>query len=511
MDPRLRSTVLLFIIILASACYVRVRKVEVDEVLDRMTAIRSPVKVHLLDGSVVVFPNGAFVTNDSVRGAGERFSVLQQSLGDVDAVALDSTLGITHFSNRTKVGQSVVLSLVGTAAAAGLGMAAAVAIFGSCPTFYTDSSGTAVLQAEGFSYSIARLFESRDHDALRGTPQHGVYTIEMRNEALETHYVNHLELLVYEHAPDARALPDGRGAVTVVRSLAPPLHARDRTGRDVQTALHTIDDVAYDTPDSRMRALRSDDLMDHIDLSFGVMQEDSVAIVMRLRNSLLTTVLFYDVMLADAGAEAIDWVAQDLEQIGAAADIGRWYVERMGLRVLVQQGDAYVEAGRIPDAGPIAWKDVALLIPARRGVALNVRLEFPADSWRIDQVALAHHAERVVPVAVAPARVRHGDNSVDARALAAIAEPDDAYLITEPGRHVFIDFDVAPAKSGRVQSFLLASQGYYNEWIRPDWIRAGGNTRFSANDVSLFNAMQRWQQQRAQLEQRFYTSRIATQ
>ena len=48
------------------------------------------------------------------------------------------------------------------------------------------------------------------------------------------------------------------------------------------------------------------------------------ALVLRARSSLLNTVLFYDVMLADAGPRALDWLGQDLERVSNAVELGRW-------------------------------------------------------------------------------------------------------------------------------------------------------------------------------------------
>src|SRR5678809_654746 len=88
--------------------------------------------------------------------------------------------------------------------APGVGLACALdpKCFGSCPTFYRDSAGTPVLEAEGFSYSIAPLFEARDVDRLRARPgSDGKLALEVRNEAFETHFLNHLELLEATAAP----------------------------------------------------------------------------------------------------------------------------------------------------------------------------------------------------------------------------------------------------------------------------------------------------------------------
>jgi hypothetical protein len=507
----IRLLAVLGAIVATGGCYVRMRTVEVREVTERATNVKSPVKVHMRDGSTIVFPFGATIDSNTVRGSGQHFDALQRGIGTVARVPLDSVLGITNYWNATAVPETILLSTIATAGGVALAGLAAVAVFGSCPTFYTDSGGVAQLEAEGFSYSIAPLFESRDLDALRGQPRHGVFTLEMRNEALETHYINQLELLVAEHEPGWRVLPDGRGRLTAISTLRPPRRARDRQGRNVLPALGQTDGVLFETSDKRLAQVHEHDLMDHIDLDFGVAEYDSAAIVLRLRNSLLTTVLFYDVMLASAGPAALDWLARDLEEVGNAAALGKWYVEQMGLRVSVRQEDGtYAEAGRIPDVGPIAFKDVAMVVPVRAGHPVNVRISFPADSWRIDRVALAGQPRTVTPRAVPVARVRQPNDSIDEGARRAIRSADEAYLITEPGRRVFVEFDVGAAAPQRSRSFILAAQGYYNEWLRPQWLQRATRERFQPSDRSLLRAMQLWRAQGGDLERKFYATKIPT-
>ena len=507
----LRLLVLFAVTVATGGCAIHVRKVEVRELTEPATTVKSPVKVHMRDGSTVVFPAGATIDSTMVRGSGQHFDALQRGIGKVVRVPLDSVLGITNYRNRTAVPETLLFSTLATAGGLTLAAYAAVAIFGSCPTFYTDSGGVAQLEAEGFSYSIAPLFESRDLDALRGQPRNGVFTLEMRNEALETHYINQLELLVAEHEPGWRVLPDGRGRLTAISELQLPRSARDRQGRNVLRSLAQADGVLFETSDQRLAQVREHDLMDHVDVDFGIAEHDSAAIVLRLRNSLLTTVLFYDVMLASAGPAALDWLARDLEEVGNAAALGKWYVERMGLRVSVLQEDGtYAEAGRVPDVGPIAFKDVAIVVPVRKGHAVNVRISFPADSWRIDRVALAGQPRSITPRVLAVARVRHPNDSIDAGARHAIQSADEAYLITEPGRRVFVEFDVGTPAPGSTRSFILAAQGYYNEWLRPQWLQRATRERFEPSDRSLFRAMQLWRAQSGELEQKFYATKIPT-
>src|SRR6266705_4600223 len=138
-------------------------------------AVTSPVKAHLADGSTVVFPMGVRFVSDTIWGLGMRYDLTLRDSAPVQALALDSVVGMEAFRTHVDGATSTIVSLVATGGVI-LGAAAAIVAiscindpkcFGSCPTYYSDSAGAAVLEAEGFSYSIAPLFEARDVDRLR--------------------------------------------------------------------------------------------------------------------------------------------------------------------------------------------------------------------------------------------------------------------------------------------------------------------------------------------------------
>ena len=58
--------------------------------------------------------------------------------------------------------------------------------------------------------------------------------------------------------------------------------------------------------------------------------------VLRLRNSLLTTLLFYDLMLAPGGIKTIDWMREDLASIDRAVEMAFWAREYLGLQIEVE-------------------------------------------------------------------------------------------------------------------------------------------------------------------------------
>ena len=487
------------------------------------TIIRTPVKAHLKDGSTLIFPNGAQVDATRLSGEGGRhYAFMRDVATDRAAVPLDSVVGIETFDRKVLVAPTAVLAIGSTAlAVAGTGLLA-IAIFGSCPTVYADTAlGTPpVLQAEGFSYAIAPLFEHRDVDALKVyVAADGRIRLDLRNEALETHFINHIELLEVRHAATARAVPDQSGHPVVVDAFRPVAAAVDRAGRDVRHLLSAADDQPYATASSVTARAKPGDLEDWIDISAEDLPPgDSVAVVLRLRNSLLNTVLLYEGLLG--GRDAPDYLANAAMRISSAIDLSRWYVETMGMRATVAGIPRTSNAphARLGDVGPIAFRDVALIVPrpARDARAIRVRLGFVTDNWRIDRAEIAGAVSRPeirsIPVEkiVAAHPAGGGGPRVDTAAMSAVAHADGRYLETVPGQGMTLVF--APGARAQVSgptTYFIGWQGYYTEWIRGSWLAHPTRTEpFVPGDAAVLTAIRRWATRGADMERVFYTTKI---
>jgi hypothetical protein len=313
------------------------------------------------------------------------------------------------------------------------------------------------------------------------------------------------------HAPGEVVLPDHTGSALTVGGLIAPATARDRAGADVVGLVGGAEGKAFRTASATLDSARLDDLEDWIDLSFpapaGV---DEAALILRARSSLLNTVLFYDVMLADAGPRALDWLGHDLERISSAVEVGRWVRRNMGLRVAVWRDGAYRDVSRVPDPGPISWHDVAAVVPVPVGEPwMRVRLSFVADAWRIDRVALAGSVRRRVARSIPVAQVTGPGGASEPVALEDLRAPDHEYLSIAPGQRFFVRFEVGAPAAEEERTFLLSSQGYYTEWIRGDWIRSPRPPRvFVPSQEVLFDALRRWKQTQASMEARFEKQRV---
>lgn len=517
---RIRPLALLALFLLTSC--IAVREVTVRE-LPRVegTSVGSPVKAHLHDGGVVVFADGVFISRDSIlatsSGPGRVFDATLEPTGFARAIALSDVLGVEVYRETEDPGQGLVYSFLAIAAAKGLitfalaggDISPIKAVFGSCPTIYSDSAGVPVLEAESFSSSIAPLLARRDVDRLRvRADENGRVRLEVRNEALETHHIDQLQLIEIEHAAHERVVPAPFGAALVLSDAQQPVHARDRSGRDVLADLRAPDDRMFASSEAAFARVTDEDAVDWIDLTVPRPDGDSVAVVMRVRSSLLTTLLFYDRMLARPGAHALDWLASDMFRIATVAQFGRWYGANMTLRVQVVDGNETHEVARLADIGPIAWREVAVMVPVvGEADSLHVRLAFTTDQWRIDHVELATPVRRAPGRVLEPTVVQDPLGEARADVLEAIRDADDRFVVTQPAERFFVEFQ--GAMPGTPRTYLLGAQGYYIEWMRADWLReATGEGPFDPASVRPSELLREWHMQRDSMEELFYSTRI---
>jgi hypothetical protein len=475
--------------------------------------VASPLRVHLDDGGVALFPDGAAFGADSVRGPNALLVTFPENTAEaIRAVTADRVLGAEVYSTDIEAGKSVLVS-VGAAAVATFAIpAAAVAIFGSCPTVYVDSAGTGTpaLQAELFSNSIAPLFEMRDRDVLPDAvlAPDGTLRLEVRNEALETHYLDDLGVEAVAHGPDERAVPGEVGTALVLSAERAPAEATDRTGRDVLDALRHAGGAAYATADAVTAAVTERDLTDAVTLTFPRPAADSVAVALRFRSSLLTTVLLYEHMLAGQGARALDWIGQDMASIGAVAEFGDYYLRRLGLRVDVEEAGAFREVGRVAEAGPVAWAERAVVVPVPAGDGpFRVRLRFVAGGWRLDRAALAD-VRTVMPTRVPLEHVTDDGGRNWPGVSGPLATTDLDYAVRGPGSVFHATFRPPAPPAGQRQTYFVSSQGHYIEWMRPEWLRRPDRGRFVPNDSTLVAAIGTWRRLRDGYEARFESSKI---
>ncbi len=336
------------------------------------------------------------------------------------------------------------------------------ACFGSCPTFYVSDGDTSRLQAEGFSSSISPSLEATDVDALfRARPAGREVTVEMKNEALETHVVHHVDLLAVPRREGCRVFATSDNRFWESALQLPPASARGPEGDCLSAILKFDNRERFSEADGRYLAAK-----ETLAFQFHVQPDRKYGLVVGCRQTLLPTYLLYQTF-ACMGHEAGYWLAQierkdvNMGHSGMAGLIG-------GIEASVQgTGGSWQAFGQVDEHGPLA-ADVHLLpLPGSLDTTVNIELRMAKGAWRIDYVALAELSGPVLPIRVPPSSVfREGHK--DAEAYAKLIDPDQ-HLVTLPGDSYTLHYEL-PGEHADYELFL-ESRGYYLEWMRKEWMQ----------------------------------------
>lgn len=427
---------------------------------------KSPfLKAHMRDGDVYILSRWTIDTvARTIAGEGERLDANRAIVSagapvvSLDSVALFETNVVAPHSS---VGVLAVIT------GASLGVTAAClanpkACFGSCPTFYVSDGERPVLQAEGFSASIAPALEATDIDALfLARPKARMLEVRMTNEALETHVVRWARVLALPRPEGGRVVATQAGDFWRVAALEPPRRCSAAEG-DCLAAVRAVDGAErFSTTDSTDLATR-----EFIELEF-VAGGDSVGLVIGSRQTLLSTFVLYQA-LAFMGRSAGRFLAAlqrgDTSVRHHAGGIGR---ALGGIEVQTLHTDGtWVTVGETEETGPLAT-DVRLVpLPRLEPGPHRIRLRLTRGHWRIDYVALGRLAGRVEPLRLDPVLVRRG-STVDPGARALLVDTTRS-LITHPGDAYTLMYEL-PEDFARYDLFL-ESRGYYLEWMRQEWM-----------------------------------------
>ncbi len=499
---RALSLILAGSIAFGPACAGRLRRTlkppEEAQALDH----RSPyLKVHARDGGLYVLSEWRVDEAERlVSGRGEQLAPNREVLSTgsftipLNEVALFETNVVHNSPAVTGLAVITGISLAVTAAC----LANPKACFGSCPTFYVTDGRGPVLQAEGFSSSIAPSLEARDLDALyRAHPVGRDVVVTMKNEALETHVVREVRLLVARRPPHGRVFATPEGKFWEASDLREPLECLADEG-DCRAKVRAFDG------DERSSLTDGEDLArrETIELRLPIAPGPR-GLVIASRQSLVSTYLFYQSLafLGDSAGESL----AALERGDPAVRRGYEGLRNAvgGIEVEAEEGSGgWRPVGEVREMGPLATDVVVLPLPPE--TTGRVRLRMARGHWRLDYLASARLDARTEALPLDPVSVRGGPNgrptSWPDRPLATL--PGDVYTFAYrlPGQAP--DYEL-----------FLESRGYYLEWMRDEW-RADADLRRAARlfldpQQALRDLAPEFKKQEAQMESLFWRSRYA--
>lgn len=471
------------------------------------------LKCHTKSGEVYVLSDWKIQEEQKlITGQGSFYDVNRNLVKqDTFTISLDSLVLIETNQPEKVMHSQIGVMTVLTAASLALTIYCITnpkACFGSCPTFYAkDSTGEWTLQAEGFSSSIAKILEETDLDPLfSATSKNKNFELQMRNEALETHAVNSVRLYaVPKSRPSARVFKDNSGKFYPITTTVSPNYCSSVDSACL-SAMQSHDGKEYFSPAGDKNLAEKE----VIELEFPALR-GRTGLVIRARNSLLSTYLFYQ-GLAYMGKAAGEYMAglEAGEEIlrKKAGGIGQVLG---GIELFVKRpGGSWCKIGKFNYTGPIAQEVEVFPLPSEfQNDPLKVRLRLTKGHWRIEWVALAQLESPVKPLVLEPQKV-FKDSLEDHQALISILDTT-SYLFTYPGDIYSLVFELPSAPE--TYELFLESRGYYYEWMRKEWLEEENPQMvmllFGKPEKALKKLAPEYKKVEAQLEEIFWQSRIS--
>lgn len=429
------------------------------------------LKAHLKNGNVAIFSEWQYDDpSKEVRGIGKVFDPNRLLLDSGPIVVELSSVSIFE-SNVLSKSPSVSslsvmtgLSLVGTI----LCITNPKACFGSCPTFYAETSAGRTLVAEAFSSSVAPALEADDIDALyHVNPSGEKLYLNLTNEALETHVIRKADILAVPRYSDERIYMGTDDEFIVTTDIIIPSHADIRES-DVTDLIRVFDfSELYTQTDSFDLAAK-----DTLELSFEITERKHYGLVIASRQTLLSTYLFYQ-MLSYLGENAAGFLGalSGLNQPtdSLAASFGRQLggIELFGKN----SGGEWIFIDEINETGPLATDVRIIPIPDSFNMFQDYRLIMTKGHWRIDYAALAEINGTREPLVINPTTVFDGDG-INEKLLGDLVDTG-RFIVTQPGDSLVLEYRL-PAEYDDYELFLH-SRGYYLEWMREDWLAEENN------------------------------------
>ncbi len=432
------------------------------------------LKAHFKNGDICILKDSWKVdtTLNIVSGNGTKYDFNRKNVFEgsisipIDSVAIFET---NIKIQKHEAGRITALSIL-TAVNVVVGIICITtpkACFGSCPTFdINENDNFHYADAEGFSNAIAPSMEYYDIDALNNKPiSKNIFSITMKNEALETHCVKDVKLFAYPRKEGER----------IYQSLTNDFYLCENNYTLAKAKANEGDITAIlNNQDRQERFSLSDEnnlnSKEEIYLSFdNVKNTNDLGLILNFRQTLMPTYLFYSAM-GYMGDEVSDMFAklESDSSIRNKFDATSKELGEIEIYFLNEKNGKWEFQNGFYESGPIAIN--RQFIPLQNlssNSKVKLKIVLNKGLWRIDYVALTNIKEKVKPIEISPNSI-FNKGKLDTSALSAINNPDK-YLISMPGSEYKFNFTL-PNQNADYELFLY-SKGYYLEWMREHWIK----------------------------------------
>lgn len=475
------------------------------------------LKAHLKDGKVYILNDRWEIdtTANFLSGQGSLFDANRRILESGELkIPIDS---IAIFETNKDLTSAEKKAAGGLAVLAGLDILLGLvcltvpkSCFGSCPTFYIDEEDNFhFADAEGFSKAIIPSLEYADIDALNHTVNTDSFSLVMKNEALETHCINRINLLAVQQAENEH----------IYQSPDDIFYRCDQNTvlSEAIAEEGEITDLIAKVDRSERYSLADDDNMlskEEILLSFETPSNaEKLGLVLSFRQSLMTTYLIYSA-LDYMGPYASDILAEMENDDDTRTKLRNGLKELLGgieIYVWEDASQSWHFQGEFYETGPIAFNHQILPLDTHHEDSLQMKIVLNKGLWRIDHVGLTRIHNTIEPIKLVPDLVLK-QGKTDSEALQQLRDSSE-HLISMPGSLYRFKFTL-PGDDHNYALFLQ-SQGYYLEWMRKSWLEESNllklNQLVNRPKRYLKSEAQAYKEYEKKTEEAFWNSRIQTQ
>jgi hypothetical protein len=332
----------------------------------------------------------------------------------------------------------------------------------SCPVVYAWTGHDWQLQSGTFAGAVARGVARTDVTAMpEAATSDGELRLQVRNELVETDYLDAIGVLAVDHLPGLVIAPDASGRLHALGAQEQASEARDFGGREVASLLAAPDGRNWESAMQPRDTAAPGALVDGIELVFPrPSKAQSALLVVDARNtSWVPFMLERTLSIHSRAAQA--WYDSLLTSPTAAQEYRAAIVREAGLRVLIRKGGSWVPQGVVLDPGPEITRQqvVAIDLTGVEGPVVNVRLESTPSFWMIDHVAMSYGVEP--PVAVQELSPAIAQTAEGKSVVSLVGAADGQAWGFEPGEQAELRFPVSPVPAGMTRSYLVRTTGWY--------------------------------------------------
>ncbi len=433
------------------------------------------LKAHIKNGDVCILNEDWNIDtiNNKVIGFGTQYDFNRKKTYQgqlsipIDSVALFETNKKLENTESARIAAISILTSV-DAAIGIMCLTNPKACFGSCPTFYlNENDNFHYADAEGFSNAIAPSLEYSDIDALKQiNSKDGLFSITMKNEALETHCINDLKLLAYPCKTNQRVFQNRYNNFYLCENTY-PLTDANANGIDNTYFLKSEDrKELFSYADDKNLSAKEEIILNYD----NIQNTKDLGLIINFRQTLMTTYFIYSA-LGYMGDEVSDIFAGIEKSKDTKSKLDGGLKKELGDIDVYQfntQTNTWEKINGLYETGPIAInRQIVPLKNISKNNNVKLKIVLNKGLWRIDYTSLTNIIREVTPIEL-EAKSIYNKGMLDHQAFKDLKSSQNR-LISMPGSEYKFNFEF-PEANTKYEVFLY-TKGYYLEWMRNHWIK----------------------------------------